>query len=118
MSERSTSVPRRGAHCAAGSRANEPSWRWSLLQRSCRPPTETVWIYDTRTNVPGITKKDRPLTREHFAEFEKCYGADPNGRSKRREKDSKEDRWRKFEIGEVRKRKMMRRLAFSGRASA
>ena len=25
-------------------------------------PTETVWIYDARTNVPGITKKDRPLT--------------------------------------------------------
>ena len=24
--------------------------------------TETVWIYDCRTNVPGITKKDRPLT--------------------------------------------------------
>ena len=22
-------------------------------------PTETVWIYDARTNVPGITKKDR-----------------------------------------------------------
>ena len=46
-------------------------------------PTERVWIYDARTNVPGITKKDRPLTAEHFAEFEKCYGADPNGRSKR-----------------------------------
>ncbi len=30
-------------------------------------PTETVWIYDGRTNVPGITKKDRPLTAEHFA---------------------------------------------------
>ena len=23
--------------------------------------TEKVWIYDARTNVPGITKKDRPL---------------------------------------------------------
>src|SRR5437870_5727967 len=23
-------------------------------------PTEAVWIYDARTNVPGITKKDRP----------------------------------------------------------
>ncbi len=27
-----------------------------------------------RSNVPGITKKDRPLTHEHFAEFEKAYG--------------------------------------------
>src|SRR5436190_3939706 len=66
--------------------------------------TEKVWIYDARTNVPGITKKDRPLTRDHFAEFEKCYGTDPNGRSKRKEKDSKEDRWRAFGIDEVAKR--------------
>jgi hypothetical protein len=35
-------------------------------------PTENVWIYDGRTNVPRITKKDRPLTPEHFAEFEAC----------------------------------------------
>src|SRR5437870_13624952 len=26
--------------------------------------TEQTWIYDARTNVPGITKKDRPLTAE------------------------------------------------------
>jgi len=64
-------------------------------------PTETVWIYDARTNVPGITKKDRPLTPEHFAEFERCYGKDPNGRSKRKAEDSKEDRWRSFTIAEV-----------------
>ena len=44
------------------------------------PPTENVWIFDARSNVPGITKKDRPLTPAHFAEFEKCYGTDPNGR--------------------------------------
>ena len=25
-------------------------------------PTEDVWIFDARSNVPGITKKDRPLT--------------------------------------------------------
>jgi len=46
-------------------------------------PTENVWIFDARSNVPGITKKDRPLTKEHFAEFEKAYGKDPNGQSKR-----------------------------------
>src|SRR5215469_4407151 len=45
-------------------------------------PTETVWVYDGRTNVPRITKKDRPLTPEHFREFEKCFGTDPNGRTK------------------------------------
>jgi len=67
-------------------------------------PTETVWIYDARTNVPGITKKDRPLTAEHFKEFEKCYGKDPNGGSKRKKSDSKEDRWHKFSIAEVKDR--------------
>jgi type I restriction enzyme M protein len=67
-------------------------------------PTEATWIYDARTNVPGITKKDRPLTKEHFVEFEKCYGADPNGGSKRKPEQSKEDRWRSFDIVEVKKR--------------
>jgi type I restriction enzyme M protein len=67
-------------------------------------PTEHVWIYDARTNVPGITKKDRPLTPAHFAEFEKCYGPEPNGLGKRKPDESKEDRWRCFDIGEVRKR--------------
>src|SRR4030066_1065604 len=64
-------------------------------------PTENVWIYDARTNVPGITKKDRPLTPEHFAEFEECYGNNPNGQSPRKETDSKEGRWRKFSIDQV-----------------
>jgi type I restriction enzyme M protein len=74
-------------------------------------PTEKVWIYDARSNVPGITKKDRPLTPEHFAEFEKCFGADPNGRTKRKESDSPAgkgylggDRWRSFSVAEVRER--------------
>jgi type I restriction enzyme M protein len=66
--------------------------------------TERVWIYDARTNVPGITKKDRPLTKAHFAEFEKCFGVDPNGKSKRRRADSKEDRWREFHVSEVKER--------------
>jgi type I restriction enzyme M protein len=67
-------------------------------------PTEKVWIYDARTNIPGITKKDRPLVPAHFAEFEKCYGADPNGFAKRKPADSKEDRWRSFSIAEVKGR--------------
>jgi type I restriction enzyme M protein len=66
--------------------------------------TEDVWIYDARTNVPGITKKDRPLSSAHFAGFEKCYGKDPNGRGKRKASDSKDDRWRSFDIREVSER--------------
>jgi type I restriction enzyme M protein len=72
-------------------------------------PTDAVWIFDARSNVPGITKKDRPLTAQHFAEFEKCYGKDPNGLSKRtdtREKggQSGSDRFRKFHISEINER--------------
>lgn len=82
------------------------------------PKTEKVWIYDARTNVPGITKKDRPLTLEHFAEFVRCYGVDPNGRfgskhgKPRLESDSPSgekgwlggDRWRSFLVNEVKAR--------------
>ena len=81
-------------------------------------PSETTWIYDARTNVPGITKKDRPLTPQHFAEFERCYGIDPNGRfgpkhgKPRRASDSPAsdkgwlggDRWKSFAINEVKAR--------------
>jgi type I restriction enzyme M protein len=76
--------------------------------------TEHVWIYDARSNVPGITKKDRPLSAEHFAEFEKCFGADPNGKAKRKEADSPPppsdkgylggDRWRRFSLAKVKER--------------
>jgi type I restriction enzyme M protein len=66
--------------------------------------TETMWLYDGRSNVPHITKKDRPLTSEHFAAFEKCFGADPHGTAKRKPSDSKEDRWRSFPIDEIKKR--------------
>jgi type I restriction enzyme M protein len=66
-------------------------------------PTETVWIFDARSNVPGITKKDRPLTPEHFAEFEKCYGNDPNGGSTRKDL-GEQGRFRKFHISEIKQR--------------
>lgn len=44
--------------------------------------TKEVWIYDLRTNMPSFGRRI-PLTREHFKEFEQCYGDDPNGQSKR-----------------------------------
>jgi type I restriction enzyme M protein len=65
--------------------------------------TEEVWIFDGRSNVPGITKKDRPLTKEHFKEFEECYGKDPNGLSKRTD-TGETGRFRRFDIGEIKKR--------------
>lgn len=44
--------------------------------------TDTVWFYDLRTNAPAFGKTT-PLLDEHFSEFEKCYGGDPHGKSKR-----------------------------------
>lgn len=62
--------------------------------------TEKVWIYDNRTNIEGLTKKDRPLTDAIFEEFEKAYGENPNGTSKRAESE----RFKAFHISEVEKR--------------
>ncbi len=67
------------------------------------PATETTWIFDARSNVPGITKKERPLTAEHFAEFEAAYGKDPNGGSKRTD-GGEAGRLRKFHISEIKER--------------
>jgi len=67
-------------------------------------PTQHVWVYDARSNVPAITKKDRPLVAGHFAEFESCYGSDPHGRAMRDPSLSKQDRWRCFPIADVQAR--------------
>jgi type I restriction enzyme M protein len=64
-------------------------------------PTEGVWIFDARANVPKITKKDRPLMPDHFAEFEGCYGDNPYGQASRNDTDSPDGRWRRFELAEV-----------------
>jgi len=71
--------------------------------------TKNVWIYDCRTNIPGITKKERPLTPEHFREFEECYGTDPNvvtvpALEQRGEMADRTERFKKFTIEEIKKR--------------
>jgi type I restriction enzyme M protein len=66
-------------------------------------PTEYTWIFDARSNVPGITKKDRPLTSQHLAEFEVAYSSDPNGRSKRND-TGEAGRFRRFHISDVKER--------------
>ncbi len=62
--------------------------------------TENVWIYDARSNVPGITKKDRPLTDAHFAEFIESYGTNANGTSGREESE----RFKRFHISDIKER--------------
>ncbi len=65
--------------------------------------TEKVWIYDCRSNIPACTKKDRPLTPEMFADFERCYGDNPNG-SAAREDQGADGRFRAFHIEEIKER--------------
>ena len=64
--------------------------------------TEAVWIFDMRTNAPSFGKRT-PLTREHFAEFEECYGRDPLGMAKRKDL-GEEGRFRKFTRDDIAKR--------------
>jgi type I restriction enzyme M protein len=56
--------------------------------------TKAVWVYDMRANMPAFGKT-RPLTVEDFADFEKAYGNDPNGRANRKDQ-GEEGRWRCF----------------------
>lgn len=64
--------------------------------------TKAVWIYDMRTNAPAFGKRT-PFTREHFAEFEKAFGDDPLGKSKRKD-EGHEGRFRRFTREDIAKR--------------
>ena len=64
--------------------------------------TKAVWIYDMRTNAPAFGKRT-PFTREHFADFEKAFGSDPLGKSRRKD-EGEEGRFRKFTREEIAKR--------------
>ncbi|MGZ5472222.1 MAG: HsdM family class I SAM-dependent methyltransferase, partial [Nitrososphaeraceae archaeon] len=67
-------------------------------------PTSSVWIYDARSNVEGVNKTGRPLIGNHFKEFEELYGSDPNGGSKRHHQESKNGRFRKFALKDIKER--------------
>lgn len=64
--------------------------------------TKETWVYDLRANMPSFGKTS-PLKRMHFAEFEKAYGKDPNGASKRKDQ-GEEGRFRCFSIDDIKKR--------------
>lgn len=64
--------------------------------------TKETWVYDLRANAPSFGKRT-PLSREHFVAFEKAYGKDPLGRSKR--KDAGETgKFRRFSRMEIAQR--------------
>jgi type I restriction enzyme M protein len=64
--------------------------------------TKAVWFFDMRTNAPSFGKRT-PLTRAHFAEFEKAFGTDPHGKSKRKDQ-GESGRFRRFTREEIAKR--------------
>ncbi len=68
------------------------------------PWTESLWVYDLRTNM-HFTLKERPLARADLDEFVECYG--PKDRRKRKETWSEttpEGRWRRYAYAELIKR--------------
>jgi type I restriction enzyme M protein len=56
--------------------------------------TKQVWVYDMRSNMPAFGKRT-PFTRDHFADFEKAFGSDPYGKSKRKD-EGEQGRFRCF----------------------
>ncbi len=64
-------------------------------------PTERTWIYDARSNVPDHQEETARSPPSTSPSSRRCYGDDPNGRSKRDESDSSEGRWRSFSLDEV-----------------
>jgi type I restriction enzyme M protein len=64
--------------------------------------TKAVWFYDMRTNAPSFGKRT-PLTRAHFADFEKAFGSDPYGKNRRKDQ-GETGRFRKFTREEIAKR--------------
>jgi type I restriction enzyme M protein len=64
--------------------------------------TKAVWFYDMRTNMPNFGKRT-PFSRAHFTDFEKLYGTDAYGKSKRKDQ-GEAGRFRKFTREEIAKR--------------
>jgi type I restriction enzyme M protein len=64
--------------------------------------TKAVWVYDLRNQMEAFGKT-RPLTVKDFAEFENAFGADPIGKSKRKDQ-GEEGRFRCFTREQIKAR--------------
>lgn len=64
--------------------------------------TKGVWVYDMRANMDSFGKT-KPLTLGDFAEFEEAFGANPMGKSKRKDQ-GEEGRFRRFTREQVAER--------------
>jgi type I restriction enzyme M protein len=66
-----------------------------------KPWTETLWIYDLRTNK-HFTLKTNPLRREDLDEFVECYRpGDRNNREATWSEENPDGRWRSFSYDEL-----------------
>jgi hypothetical protein len=61
--------------------------------------TSKVWVYDMRSNMPAFGRT-RTLLPSDFADFEMCFGPDPNGKSPRVDQGEK-GRFRCFSREEI-----------------
>jgi type I restriction enzyme M protein len=64
--------------------------------------TKRVWVYDLRTNAPAFGKRT-PFTRDYLKPFVDAFGADPTGKSKRKDQ-GETGRFRAFTRDEIAKR--------------
>jgi type I restriction enzyme M protein len=65
--------------------------------------TKDVWVYDLRTDAPNFGKRT-PLTEDYFEPFEKAFGKDRNGITRRTD-EGKKGRFRCFSRKEIHARK-------------
>lgn len=64
--------------------------------------TKEVWVYDLRTNAPSFGKRT-PFTREYLEPFVVAFGADPLGKSPRKD-EGEQGKFRRFTREEIQKR--------------
>lgn len=63
--------------------------------------TKDIWFYDLRSDMPSFGKTN-PLTKEHFAEFEKCYcSGHMEDRKETYSEENPNGRWRRFSYDEI-----------------
>ena len=67
--------------------------------KSDKANTKGVWVYDMRANMDAFGKT-KPLTVADFEPFEKAFGKDPLGKSKRKD-EGEEGRFRFFKRQEL-----------------
>jgi type I restriction enzyme M protein len=91
-----------GIFYAHGVKTNVLFFTRGKIDKYNKGNTRAVWVYDLRTNMPSFGKRTK-LGAEHFSDFEKAYGSDPYGKSRRHDQ-GEEGRFRKYTRDDIRAR--------------